>query len=76
MSLLMGACKVKCNSECTKQRDWVAVRGSKNNRMCSVPDELETAMQVADSLGVRFCAVSSAEFTSCLSIREQTVTVL
>lgn len=66
---------MKCNSECTKQRDWVAVRGNKNNRMCSVPDELEAAMQVADSLGVRFWPVSSAEFTSCLSIREQTVTV-
>lgn len=34
----------------------------------------EAGMQVSDRSGVRFCAVPSAGFASCLSIRELTVT--
>lgn len=61
---------MKCNSECTKQRVSVAGGDNTNNRMCSVPGQLEAAMQVTDSLGIRFCATPSAEFASYLSIGE------
>lgn len=63
LSLTVGACEVKCNSECTKRRVWMAGRGNKYNRTCSVPGQLEVAMP-------------SAEFTSCPSIREQTYPLL
>lgn len=70
-----NACKVKCNTECTKQSVLVAGRDNKNNSMCSLPGHLGAVMQVTDSLRVRFCAASSTKFTSYLSIRDWTVTL-
>lgn len=74
LSLTVGACKVKCNSECTKQRVWAAGKGNKNKRKCSFHGQLEALMQVTDTLGVRFCVAPGAEFTSCPFMKEQTDT--